>query len=205
MQIIRVLPRLQGSNRELYKTFIALIFWMLLLLSIAYNPWFIEIVINRLALGLSYFISLILQSSGNEIERIGTVIRCGGFSMDIYYKCTGVYQAAGFVAGVFAYPTPLRNKVAGVVCGVGCISVINVVRIVSIFYTGLHLPKFLPVFHGIIWETLMILLTIWLWLMWAKRSSGATSTVMGLLKLSKKFPSCHYEERSDEVISRFCA
>ena len=172
MFFVKSLPRIQlllNANRELSKAFLALIFWASLFYAIAYNPWFIEAVVNRIAFGLASVIGIVLQSLGNEIDPVGTIIQSKGFGIDIYYKCTGVYQAAGFLAGVFAYPTSLRKKASGIVWGVCCITAINIIRIVSIFYTGLHTPEWIPLFHGVFWEALMVLLTIGIWLVWAKR------------------------------------
>ena len=150
----------------------ALLFWMVFLFSIAYNKWFIAVVVNRLALALSGLIGVVLEWSGNEIIRAGTIIKSDGFSMNIYYKCTGVYQTAGFVAGVLAYPASFRTKIPGVIWGSLAINLINVFRIVSIFYIGLYIPQWLAFFHGVIWEALMIILTIFAWWLWVRRANA---------------------------------
>lgn len=168
---IKLFPKLQlfiKSNREYFKAFIALIFWTSIFYSIVFSPLFIKIVIDRTAFALSTVIEVILQSLGSEIERVGTIIKTTGFSMDITYKCTGVYQATGYLAAVLAYPTNLRNKIIGVIFGVCFISFINIIRILSIFFTGLYAPEWIPFFHGVFWEALMIILTITVWLLWVK-------------------------------------
>jgi len=169
---VKALPGRFHANRELCKTLIALLFWMGFLLSIAYNKWFIEVVVDRLALALSGLIGAVLELAGNEIIRVGTIIKSNGFSMNIYYKCTGVYQTAGFVAGVLAYPTAFRAKVVGVVWGSLVIGFINVFRLVSIFYIGLYIPEWVAFSHSVIWEALMILSTILVWRLWARRANA---------------------------------
>lgn len=164
-----------GSHREFYRALVALVLWASVLYAIAYSPWFIETVVSRIALSFSTVVAFILQSLGGDIERVGTIIKGSGFGIEIYHKCTGVYQAAGFVAGVLAYPTTLRNKFIWVLSGIGFLCALNVIRIVSVFYTGLHFPELVPLLHGVIWEAVMILLTIVIWLTGARRISAARS------------------------------
>ena len=162
-----------GSNRELFRLSAMLVLWTSLLLSILSNPWVREIFIDRLALCISLFLAVLLQILGNEVETVGVIIRTDAFSMEISHKCTAVYQAAVFCAGVFAYRTGLRNKSIGLLWGISAISVANVIRIMGIFYVGVYCPRWIPFVHNVLGEALMIILVLFAWYFWAKQISGA--------------------------------
>lgn len=164
---MRAIPHLTDS---IVKAGLWLLFWAGIFYSIAFSKWFIDLVADPLALFLSYVISEIILFLGFQIDRVGTIITGGGISLEIYYKCTGVYQMAGFMAGVLAFPTNYQNKIIGFAWGIFGIGILNLLRILSIFYIGLYLPNAVRIFHGVIWEILMILLSFLLWVYWANNN-----------------------------------
>ena len=50
--------------------------------------------------------------------------------------------------------------------GAAALFVINLVRIISLFYIGSAYPDFLDLAHFFLWQLFMIVLTIGLWLLW---------------------------------------
>lgn len=144
--------------------------WSAILFSLVYNPIFIREVINPLAIWLTGWIEAVLVLMGNEISRSGTVLASQDFAMEIYYKCTGVYQAAGLLAGILASPVSNSRKLRGSVLTIGALCSLNTVRIISIFYAGILAPGVVPVFHGVFWEGLMIAAAFGLWLYWLMSS-----------------------------------
>jgi exosortase/archaeosortase family protein len=52
---------------------------------------------------------------------------------------------------------------------------LNVIRLVSLFYIGTYAPKQLDLFHLLIWQGVMILSVVMLWLFWVRRWGHATS------------------------------
>ena len=47
---------------------------------------------------------------------------------------------------------------------------LNVVRIVSLYYSGAYYPRMFDVLHIDLWQPMFILLPLVLWLMWVRRS-----------------------------------
>ena len=168
-KLLYEVQRFFRSIHPYFKIIPVLIFWMLLLYAIVFSSWFISHVANKVAIILAEFITLLLRILGNEIEIAGTVIRSNGFAMEIYHRCTGIYQLVGLTAGIFSWRTCWKNKAIGIGLGAVCICMANVIRIVHIFYTGIYKPQWVPVLHGIIWEGMMILLIVILWIVWAKK------------------------------------
>jgi len=50
---------------------------------------------------------------------------------------------------------------------------VNVVRLASLFYVGIHWPGILDVVHQLVWQSLVIVIAVSLWLLWAGRSASA--------------------------------
>jgi exosortase/archaeosortase family protein len=164
----RVLP---VPHRELYSVVGALVFWLCVLLSLVTHPWVIDTFTNRLALGLSYLLAFLLQLLGNDIERVGVIIRHGSFGMEITHKCTAVYQIAVLCAGMLAYRSSLHHKAIGILCGICVISSANIIRIVAIYHVGVCAPGWIPFVHNVLGEITMIALVLVIWFLWANRIS----------------------------------
>jgi exosortase/archaeosortase family protein len=57
------------------------------------------------------------------------------------------------------------------------IQVVNLVRVVALFLTGAYLPKFFDSSHTVVWQTIVILFGVLLWIFWANRFAVATDRV----------------------------
>jgi exosortase/archaeosortase family protein len=162
-----------NTNDTIVKALLWLVFWAGILYSIAFSKWFIDLVANPFALFLSQLIGEVILFLGFQIERAGTIITAGGLSLEIYYMCTGIYQMAGFMAAVLAFPTNYQNKIIGCVWGFFGIGILNLTRILSIFFVGFYFPNLVIIFHGVIWQVLMILFSLLLWMLWANKNFRA--------------------------------
>ena len=72
-----------------------------------------------------------------------------------------------FTAAVIYFPSSLKEKLLGLIIGLAGIFVINQIRLVSLFYIGAYAPGIFETAHLLVWQSLMILLAIGLWLIWA--------------------------------------
>ena len=71
------------------------------------------------------------------------------------------------LAGVFAFPASWRAKLVGAAAGVTLLMVLNLIRIISLFYIGVYWPKMFETAHIEVWQALFVGLTLLLWLGWA--------------------------------------
>ena len=60
------------------------------------------------------------------------------------------------------------RRLAKTLCGYGY-QAINMARIVSLYYIGIWWPHFFQVAHGYVWQSLVILFAMVLWIFWAER------------------------------------
>lgn len=95
-----------------------------------------------------------------------------GFAVSIERGCNGMEAVIILFAAVFAFPATLRQKLAGFALGFVAIQALNVVRIISLFYLGQWSHVWFEWFHLYLWQALIILdaLVVWLlWLRWLSR------------------------------------
>jgi len=70
---------------------------------------------------------------------------------------------------VLAYPCTMSEKGIGIALGIVVLFVLNLVRTVSLFLVGTYLPSVFDTVHYVVWQSLMILLAIGVWLFWMEK------------------------------------
>ena len=120
------------------------------------------------------YTTLIARASGHVLGFLGEDITINGcrlrsprFAVTIYNGCNGLITSLIFISGVLAFPARWSAKVLGVIGGLLAIQAINLVRIISLFYIGIYLPKLFNSSHIFIWQSLVILAGVTLWITWA--------------------------------------
>ena len=118
--------------------------------------------------------TLIAKVSGNILKLFGEDITINGvllwsprFAVTIYNGCNGLITSLIFISGVLSFPARWSAKVIGVIGGLLAILVINLIRIISLWYIGIYLPQFFSQSHIFIWQSLVILAGVTLWIIWA--------------------------------------
>jgi exosortase H (IPTLxxWG-CTERM-specific) len=91
------------------------------------------------------------------------------FSVAIYNGCNGLEAILIFASGVLAFPATPRRKLLGLLLGFLAIQVANIVRVVSLFYIGVFKPAWFSAAHIFIWQSIIIVLSVVLWLVWVNR------------------------------------
>jgi exosortase H (IPTLxxWG-CTERM-specific) len=114
----------------------------------------------------------VLGLLGEDITVAGCELRSPRFAVTIYNGCNGLITSLIFASGVLAFPASWRAKAAGVVGGLLAIQVINQVRIVSLYYIGVFLPDYFDESHILIWQSLVILAGVGLWVAWARAAAA---------------------------------
>jgi len=118
----------------------------------------------------------ILQLFGEDLSISGCVLRSPRFAVTIYNGCNGLITSLIFIAGVLAFPARPGAKILGVVGGLLAIQSINLVRIVSLFYIGVFFPKYFNSSHVFIWQSIVILFGVGLWIVWAQKFGQPSRT-----------------------------
>ena len=96
-----------------------------------------------------------------------------GFAVTIEAGCNGVEAMLVLLAGILAFPAPWRLKLIGLAIGVVAIQALNIVRIVSLFYLGQWDAQWFEWAHLYIWQTLIMLDALIVWLLWIRAVPSA--------------------------------
>lgn len=117
--------------------------------------------------------AMILSLFGEGAKADNTYVSSARYSVNILHGCDAVEPTALFVAAVLAFPASIRSKFPGMIAGSIILAIINLLRIVSLFYTGIYYPKMFNIMHEDIWQSLFILLSLILWVFWAIWATNA--------------------------------
>jgi exosortase H (IPTLxxWG-CTERM-specific) len=117
---------------------------------------------------------LTLDLIGQDVTMRGTAIRNQRFGVNIKNGCNGVETMIIFAAAVLAFPTGWRQRLTGLILGSLAIQAVNLVRVVALFLTGAYFPDLFDASHTTVWQTVVILFGVLLWIFWANRFAAVT-------------------------------
>lgn len=122
----------------------------------------------------------LLRGGGDAVTAGGAVLTGAKFSLEIRAGCDALEPSALFAAAVLAFPAPPHRKLNALLLGVSALLIINLARILSLYYIGVHLPSYLTLVHTSVWQPLFILLVACFWLVWAVRvAMGSNKPLVG--------------------------
>lgn len=112
----------------------------------------------------------IVQVFDDNVVATGNVIRdkVSGFGVRIERGCNGLEAVIILFAAIFAFPAPFKNKLIGFVAGFFAIQLLNLVRIISLYYLGQWNYTAFEWFHLYLWQALIILDALVVWLIWLR-------------------------------------
>ncbi|MBI4336986.1 MAG: archaeosortase/exosortase family protein [Chloroflexi bacterium] len=107
-----------------------------------------------------------LNLTGAKVAAAGNVVSGASLAFTVVAECTALGASLIYTAAVIAYPAALRAKLLGVLAGTAALTVVNILRIVSLYYIGTYFPGALEAMHLVVWQALMVLLAVALWVLW---------------------------------------
>jgi len=112
----------------------------------------------------------IIEFFDSGVISAGKVIRDAesGFAVSIEPGCNGVEALIILFAAIFAFPASLKHKLIGFGIGFVAIQSLNLVRIISLFYMGQWNMTWFNWFHLYLWQALIILDALVVWLIWLR-------------------------------------
>lgn len=100
-----------------------------------------------------------------------------GFAVSIEAGCNGIEAAIILVAAMLAFPAPLKHRVVGILAGLSAVQALNIVRVVSLFYLGQWSLKAFEWAHLYLWQALIMLDALIVWLIWIRTLPTSSSSV----------------------------
>lgn len=102
-------------------------------------------------------------ATGNVIRSTTT-----GFAISIERGCNGIEAVIILISAMFAFPSPWRHKLVGIFIGTVAIQLLNLVRIISLFYLGQWDMRWFEWFHLYLWQALIVLDALVVFLFWLR-------------------------------------
>jgi len=125
-------------------------------------PW-----TNSLASISTFIVTLFdpnVVASGNVMRN-----NVNGFAVGIEAGCNGVEAAIVLVAAMLAFPAPWRYRALGIAIGIAAVQLLNIVRVISLFYIGQWDFAVFEWAHQYVWQALIMLDVLVVWLIWVRR------------------------------------
>lgn len=96
-----------------------------------------------------------------------------GFGVSIEPGCNGIEACIVLFAAVLAFPSSWRHKLVGLLVGFLAVQGLNVVRVISLFYLGQWNTQVFNFAHEYLWQALIMLDVLVVWLLWVRAGSKA--------------------------------
>jgi len=126
--------------------------------------------------GLTLASAGLLHLFGVQVQVIGTTMRDAAFAVDVKNGCNGIEALILLVSAIVAFGGPWKQRIAGVIAGALFIEVINLIRIASLFEIGKTHPALFEQFHLVIWQSVIILLSVVFFVIWSSRVAPRPAT-----------------------------
>ena len=92
-----------------------------------------------------------------------------GFAVSIEAGCNGVEATLVLLAAMLAFPAPWKHKAVGLVLGILAVQLLNILRVISLFYLGQWNYDVFEWAHLYVWQALIMLDVLVVWLIWVRR------------------------------------
>ena len=127
---------------------------------------------------LAWFSAGLMTVFDADVISYGRIIQsqATGFGVSIEAGCNGVEAVIILMAGMVAFPAPIRLKLIGVLIGCVAVQAANILRVISLYYLGKWDKEVFDFAHLYLWQALIMLDVLVVWLLWIRavaRQSGA--------------------------------
>ncbi len=122
--------------------------------------------------GLARIVTHLLTWLGQSPQRdLATVAHSSGFAYQIDFACTGIVLASLLGAAIVATPAPRWARLIGLAIAIPFVLLLNLIRLVSLFWIGVHYPQIFPWAHSPVGEFLMLASAVAFLLGWMRRTN----------------------------------
>ena len=148
---------------------------MTLFYGLILTPYFDQLLYSYLSAN-AWVTNGILNCLVQETSVAEITVRSVRFAITVRRGCDAVEPSWFLCAALLAFPAPFKRKVLGILVGVALLQMLNLIRIVSLFFIGLNYPRFFGPAHVEVWPIVFIITAIGLWIGWISWSRQPAST-----------------------------
>jgi exosortase H (IPTLxxWG-CTERM-specific) len=103
----------------------------------------------------------------------GSIIALPGLSLDVKFGCNGLEAVMIYAIAVLAYPAHWKKKTVGIAAGFVLLQAANILRIVLLVYSGIHLRNLFEYIHIYIAQGIMIVLSLILFFIYLNNATSS--------------------------------
>lgn len=136
------------------------------------TQFFQENVVQNITALYAQATGFVLQLAQFPVMIMNDAIGSMDFAISIKTGCDGIEGMAILLFAILVYPTNWSNRIKGLVIGFACLVVLNFIRIISLYFIGVHIPSLFDIMHVNIWQIAFIiipLIIIYQWVMWINK------------------------------------
>jgi exosortase/archaeosortase family protein len=110
---------------------------------------------------------LVLRVFDSGVRVVGNDI-VGRTSLTVAKNCDAMDVTLLFSAAVVAFPASWRRRLAGIGAGVVALTVVNVLRIASLYFVDLRWPSAFETIHAEVWPLAIVVIAAAAFLAWSR-------------------------------------
>jgi exosortase/archaeosortase family protein len=110
---------------------------------------------------------LVLRVFDSGVRVVGNDI-VGRTSLTVAKNCDAMDVTLLFSAAVVAFPAPWRRRLVGIAAGVAALTIVNVLRIASLYFVDLRWPSAFETIHAEVWPLAIVALAAGAFLGWSR-------------------------------------
>jgi exosortase/archaeosortase family protein len=129
-------------------------------------PWFASGVFPATLRANAQAGAFVLRLLGEPVQADGSTIFGPLGVLNVRRGCDALEPAALVIAAMVAFPAPWRSRALGAAAALPLLLLLNLVRIVSLYYALRLSPDWFEVVHVDLWQPLFILCAVALWVVW---------------------------------------
>ena len=114
----------------------------------------------------AWLANIVLNALGQHTRVSEVTIQSLQFNMAIRRGCDAVEPTWLVCAAMLSFPSSIKQKLLGVLVGIIFLQALNLIRIITLYWIGIHLPAFFNSAHMEIWPTLFIISAIMFFVGW---------------------------------------
>lgn len=135
---------------------------------ISNQDWFMSMA-KPVFMGYASICSFLLNIFGENTVAQGIDITSTAFSLTIKEGCDAITPIILFSMAIIAFPISFKLKWPGLGVGILALFLLNIVRIITLYYVGKHCSQeFFDFMHIDVWQILFLILTVFAWLIWMR-------------------------------------
>lgn len=109
--------------------------------------------------GLAVAAAGLLHAVGEECRQSAETISSNSYSVAVTERCSAMGLLWCLSAAVLAFPAGWKEKAVGLLAGGTLLVAVNIMRVSSLFWTGVHARPAFAAAHETVWPALLIIAT----------------------------------------------